>query len=478
MVWSSIAEICAKLVAPITNMILARLLTPGAFGAVATITLVISFAEIFTDAGFQKYIIQHEFSSEEELDRNTNVAFWTNFCTSVFIVALIVAFRHFLADLVGSPDLGDAIAVASMVIILVSFSSIQIARFKRAFDFKTLFFVRIGSSLIPLVVTVPLALVFRNFWALVLGTLAVNLFSTVVLMIKSKWHPTFAYDFACLKNMLSFSAWTLLETILIWLTTHVDIFIVGRILSDYHLGLYRTSMTTINSYMSLITASITPVLFATLSRYQNDEGLFKETYWKFFKYTSIISIPMSVGIFLYKDLVTLILLGEQWAEATGFIGIWGLMSGFTIILCNYSSEVYRSKGNPKLSMLAQILHMAFLIPAVLLTVNQSFETLYITRALVRLQFVLVHWIFMRAVYKFKISKMFVSILPAGVSALVMLLMGYVWLWFGTAFWWQLLGVGVCVIVYFGVLFLVFPKTRKEILALPILKKIKRKITKR
>ena len=58
--WSSITEILSKLISPIVNIVLARLLAPEAFGIVATITMVISFAEVFTDAGFQKYIIQHE----------------------------------------------------------------------------------------------------------------------------------------------------------------------------------------------------------------------------------------------------------------------------------------------------------------------------------------------------------------------------------------------------------------------------------
>ena len=58
--WSGITEIIAKLVAPITTMVLARLLTPDAFGVLVTAQMVISFAEIFTDAGFQKYIVQHE----------------------------------------------------------------------------------------------------------------------------------------------------------------------------------------------------------------------------------------------------------------------------------------------------------------------------------------------------------------------------------------------------------------------------------
>ena len=57
--WSSLTELAAKLVAPISTMVLARLLTPDAFGVLVTATMIISFAEIFTDAGFQKYLIQH-----------------------------------------------------------------------------------------------------------------------------------------------------------------------------------------------------------------------------------------------------------------------------------------------------------------------------------------------------------------------------------------------------------------------------------
>ena len=170
-------EIAAKLMSPIVNIILARLLVPEAFGIVATITMVISFEDIFTDAGFQKYIVQHEFADDEQLDRSTNVAFWTNLVFSSVICVVIYVFRHSIAALVGSPGLGNSISIASVLIMIAAFSSLQMARYKRAFDFKTLFFVRIGTALIPLLVTVPLAIVLRNYWALLIGTFASNLFS-------------------------------------------------------------------------------------------------------------------------------------------------------------------------------------------------------------------------------------------------------------------------------------------------------------
>ena len=74
--WSIATEIAAKLISPVSNMILARFLTPEAFGVVATVTMVTSFADMFTDAGFQKYLVQHEFKDKNDQYDSTTVAFW------------------------------------------------------------------------------------------------------------------------------------------------------------------------------------------------------------------------------------------------------------------------------------------------------------------------------------------------------------------------------------------------------------------
>ena len=79
--WSAVTELAAKLVAPITSMVLARLLTPDAFGVVATLTMIISFAEIFTDAGFQKYLVQNEFCDAQDRDEcDTHLSLVTSPC--------------------------------------------------------------------------------------------------------------------------------------------------------------------------------------------------------------------------------------------------------------------------------------------------------------------------------------------------------------------------------------------------------------
>ena len=456
--WSAFAEIAAKLVNPITSMVLARLLAPEAYGVVATLMVVISFAEIFTDAGFQKYLIQHEFKDEEELERSTNVAFWSNLALSLFIWLIIILFRNPLALLVGSPDLGNALAISCVCIPLAAFTSIQMALYKRALDFKTLFKVRIIGILVPVFVTIPLAIFLRNFWALVLGTIAVNLVNAFFLTYFSKWKPRFFYSLGVFKEMFSFTIWSMIEAVSIWLTGYLDLFIVGRALSQYYLGLYRTSSTIVGQILGLITATTTPILFSSLSRLQNDDEEFKKFFYRFQKLVGMLVIPAGVGIFCFKELVTTILLGNQWVEAAGFIGLWGLTSSITIVFCYYASEVYRAKGRPKFSVLDQCLHLVVLIPTILIAVKYGFETLYIARSLVRLEAIVVSMILMYILSRISPLVMMKNLAPAfiatGIMAAAALLLRSV----SDNMVWQFFSIAVCVAVYVGVMCL-FPEER-------------------
>lgn len=462
--WSSITEIVAKLITPITSMVLARLLTPDAFGVVATLTMIITFAEIFTDAGFQKYLIQHNFKDELDREQSTNVAFWSNLIMSLVIWLIIGLFCEHLATLVGNPGLGHVLTIACVSIPLAAFSSIQMALYKRDLDFKTLFKVRIVGICIPLVVTIPLAFILKSFWALVIGTIVSNLVNAVLLTAFSRWKPKFYYSFAKLKEMLSFTIWSMIEAVSIWLTSYVDVFIIGVYLSEYYLGLYKTSITVVGQIMGLVTAATTPILFSSLSRVQTDETAFQALFFKFQKLVGMLVIPLGVGMFCYSDLITTILLGSQWSEASGFVGLWSLTSSVAIVLSHYCSEVYRAKGRPKLSVLAQWLHIIVLWPTLMIAVKYGFEILYVARALIRLELILVNLVVMYVVVRISPWKMIKNISVPCLASVVMAVGAHVMTQFGTYVVWQILSIVICVVIYFGIL-LCFPKERHELMIL-------------
>lgn len=419
--WSAITEIFAKLVTPISTVVLARLLTPEAFGVMVTATMVISFAELFTDAGFQKYLVQKKFETEDDLFKSTTVAFWSNLSMSLLIWFFIVIFSSDIAKLVGNEGYGHVVAISCICIPVAAFSSIQTALFKRFLDFKSLFFRRIVVLAIPLLITIPIAFFTHSYWALIIGMIVRDIANAVILTVMSKWKPNFFYDWQLFKQMFAFTAWSMVEAISIWLTSYLDVFIVGTMLSTYYMGIYRTSINTVGQFMSVITAATTPVLFSSLSKLQDDREEFKNMFFKFQKLVGLLVIPIGTGIFLFSNTITDILLGDQWQEASYFIGWWGLTSCLTIVLSYYCSEVYRSLGKPKLSVIAQWLHLVVLIPLVYYAAGEGFRELCLFRSLVRFELIFVNVIILYFLTKIKITQLVGNIKVPLIGALGMVL---------------------------------------------------------
>ena len=285
----------------------------------------------------------------------------------------------------------------------------------------------------------------------------------MLLTVFSKWKPRWFYSFAKLKEMFSFTVWSMIEAVSIWLTGYVDVFIVGTMLSQYYLGLYKTSSALVGQIMGLVTSITTPILFSALSRLQNDEKEFQALFSRFQKLMGLLVIPLGMGIFLFSDFATELILGSQWAEAAGFVGLWGLTSSITIVLSHYSSEVYRAKGRPRLSVLAQVLHIVVLWPTVLIAVKFGFETLYTARSLVRLELIAVNLCIMGWVVKMPIGQMFTNILPSCLAAVCMLM---VLLLPSTSDIWLNIVYAIIATIIYVVVVMLFPKERRTLLNMP------------
>jgi len=450
--WSLITEIIAKLFVPISTIVLARLLTPDMFGVISTISMVIAFAELFTDAGFQKFIIQNDFKTKEDLYNNANVAFLTNLVLSIIFLCMIIIFRDSIASLLGNNTLGPAIAVSCICIPLGAFSSIQIGLFKRDFEFNTLFKIRLLSLLVPLLITIPFALLYKSYWALIMGTISLKLVNAIYSSLKSRWKPKLQYSFMILRQMLSFSSWTILESISIWFSSYIGILIIGRNLGVYYIGLYQTSMTFVVSILSMISIAVTPVLFTTLSRLQSDDAEFKKMLLFFQSIVALIVIPLGFGLFSFRKFITFLILGDQWDEAANFIGLLGLISAFVIVFSHLSSEVYRAKGQPLVSLILQLVFLLFFVPAITIASNYGFKPLYITHSIVQIILIVASSMLMNRFFNVSLVDMLRGTAVKIIVAIFMFLLSLVMAQVSTSLLWNTLSIAICILFYFGVLF--------------------------
>lgn len=460
--WSFAGECAAKLIMPITNMILARILLPEVFGIIATVNMVISLSDIFIEAGFQLYLIQHEFKDRDELNKYASSALWVSVMLSLLMMGFIGLFRDTIAIWAGSPGHGDVVMAASYSIPIVAGISILQALYKRDLNYKHLFIRRILGLIVPLVVTVPLALLWRNVWALVIGSLAGKVVNLVALLGNKNYHPSFYCNFRYIFKMAPFCLTTLVSYVMSWATNWIDIFIIGNLLNPYYTGLYKNSQTTVVSIFAIFTASLTPVLFSVLCRNADNNEKFFGTMRQFTERIALILMPIGFGVLVCRRLVTTILLGSQWQEATTFIGIWALVTVLSAVYATYCREACRAKGKPYLNVIAQSISLSFIIPASYFGAQQGFHTMIWWRSAAVLVLIPAYYVILHFVLKLKPLRLMQSTLPYLTAAGAMALSLFGLQLLNNSLWFEFLLVPIGALIYFGMLCL-FPAKRKMLL---------------
>ncbi len=447
--WSSITEVISKLTSPILNMILARILAPEAFGVLATVTMIISFAEIFVESGFQKFLIQHEFSDEREEHQYMSVAFWANLVLSALIWLGIIIFQDPIASLAGNGELGYVIAISGVMIPMYGIIGIQNCIIKKRLEFKKLFYVRLPSAIVPIAVTIPLACLGFGFWSLIIGNILGVAARSIILIFVGKFKPLWHFSFKKLGFMFRFGIFTLLDGLAIWATNWVDMFLIGTIMSDFELGLYKNSLSIVTALFSMVHAALTPVLYSSLSRLQNDEKEFGKMFSNTQKALCMILLPMGVGMFLYRQLATEIMLGSQWSAATGIIGLTAITFSLRAIFVSMYSVAFQAKGKFYIPLIMQLADLVILIPTCLISANAGFDALVTARALIRLDLIIPEMIVIYFVCHISPIDTAKNLYPYFISTGIMCAVAVLLKMVSSSMLWSFISIFICVIAYFA-----------------------------
>ncbi|MFH0422996.1 lipopolysaccharide biosynthesis protein [Streptococcus sp. A11] len=456
--WASLAEIVSKLIGPITTMILARLLTPEDFGVIASITMLLSFCDIFTDSGFSKYVIHHHFDDSKEENDVFNVSFWSNFILSVLIYTIIFVFSGSVSRLLFGSSKELLLRIAGLNIIITSFSAIQNALIKKRFKFKIHFYVRVLYTLVPLFITLPLAFTLKSYWAVCIGNLLNALINSAVLLYFSDWRPTFSYPVETLKKIYSFCFWSMCEGIVYWMIIWVDTFFVSIYFSTYQLGLFKNPSNMVISIMSIISATIMSVVFTTLSSLRNKPDYFEDTYSLIAKLAAYIVFPMSAGMFLFRKTIVSILFGSSWLPSADVLGIIAIYYGLNIVFILINGETFKALGKPKILFISQVAQLIAILVFCFAGAQFGFHTFLVTRLLVVFVQILLTMFFVRKVHSRLNFRMIQSVLHPIVATFFLIIEIYLMkLVVVSNLGMDIILILISIIAYIGFIYIIFKK---------------------
>lgn len=348
-IWSFLEQGGTRVIQLLVQIVLARLISPEAFGILAILLVFTNIADAIAQSGLGMALVQ----KVDVTKKDYTTAFWF----SLFLAALVFTALWFIAPLLAlfyhEQSLETLLHVLSFVVFLNSINSVQRAYLQRHMDFKKLFKANVAAAFGSGILGIGSAFLGAGVWALVLQTIAQSLFVCLVLLIVVPWKPSFAFDKGSARNLYSYG-WKLCVTgILNVVYTGVSELIIGRACSVTDLGYYSQGRKWPNAALSLVTNALQNVFFPAFASLQSDLVALRDSMKKCLVTGSFLIVPISfVATVAAEPLVTL-LLTEVWLPC---VPIFQLMciSNSLMLLQVINLRAYMALGDSGLYMRLQI----------------------------------------------------------------------------------------------------------------------------
>lgn len=257
----------------LSNIVLAWLLFPEAFGLMALVAAVSVALEMFSDVGLQASVIQDP--------RGDDPAFLNNVFTLKIIRGLLLwsaaaALAMPMAMLYSQPRLAELIPVAALSCIFKGFRSVKFGWNQRHLRYARNTVVELSGQLSAILSMLFLAWLLRDVWALVYGGLVGPLVAmTLSHVILPGPRDRLAWHTPTILSLLNFGKWLFVSTVLTFFAKFLDRLLLGLLVPAGILGVYSVGRNLAEFPASIVDRIATSVLFPAFAKHHrtNPESL-------------------------------------------------------------------------------------------------------------------------------------------------------------------------------------------------------------
>ena len=356
--WLIALQAVERLIGLVSIAILARLLTPADFGVVAVAMTVVAAVEITSAFGFDWALVRHRELTAGDL----NTAWTLRALMGLGSFAALGLLGPPAAAFYRLPPLGSVLLVLGLASFVGSLENIGTVYFRREFAFHKEFLLRVSTKLSGFVVSIPVALVYRSYWALVAGTLTLKAGSTVMSYVLHPFRPRPTLTRA--RELFGFSSWFLLGNLVDYCRDRFSSVYLGRVFGPHVTGLFSVAW---ELSEAPLTAFAGPVNRVAYSKYAEDiqaNRTLTHSYLEIASLIWMISLPMCAGLIAVAAEVVRLVLGPQWQRAEMVVRLFSLSVAFGVMTAN-THYVYWALGHTKATAALSAVSAAIIIPAII-----------------------------------------------------------------------------------------------------------------
>lgn len=350
LIWKLFERMGAQLIQFVVSLILARILMPSDYGAIALLTVFIAVAQVFVQNGFSSALIRK--LDADELDYSS--VFYFGLLISVIIYVILFFTAPYIADFYEVPILDKALKVLALVVIIGSYNSIQNTILAKKLLFKKLFISTFGATILSGGLGIAMAYLGYGIWALVIQQLSAILFTTIIMQFTVKWHPRLMFSIKRIKLLLSFGWKLLFAGLLDVIYNNLYSLIIGKQYSDEELAYWNRGKQFPDLIVGNINGSIGSVMFPFFSIKQNNKTELKSAVRRSIKISAFLVFPMMVGLAVIAEPLVKLLLTDKWLFCVPFLQGWCIINAFMPVHTT-NLQVYNALGRSDIFLWLEVL---------------------------------------------------------------------------------------------------------------------------
>ena len=323
--WLALSKFFNMGISFVITMLLARLLTPSDYGAVALLGVFFAIAGSVSECGFRNALIRKENCSQADY----STAFFYNVSVSVLLYVVLYLCAPLVADFYDMPILTPVMRVSGISLIIGAVNITQSVQLTRKLDFKRPALISSATGILSGIAGVIAAFYGMGVWALVVQGLVSALLGSLTLIYIVRWKPTLEISRDSFRYLWGFGSKMLLTGIISTIYANIYSIVIGKFYNPNALGLYNRGDRSAHLVPDIICGIFTANTLPILSQLRSDHERMISVYRKYVILTSFLNIPFCLILAALAKPYIYFFLTEKWSGAIIFIQIFCMTTIFS-----------------------------------------------------------------------------------------------------------------------------------------------------
>lgn len=355
------ANLAARLAGVAGIVVLARLLTPTDYGVMALALIAIAFADQLTNLNLGDALIRAPVVTERDFD----TVFTLSLIRGVAAGAAIFASAGLIAGWMAEPALEDVLRWCAAAPLINALRNPRFIMFSRRMEFRPRVVLVITAKLTMTVVSIVMAFALRDYWALVIGTLASAMAATVLTYILQPKLP--GLGLTGWQGFFAFGGWLTAAGFIAHVNGKSDTVVIGAGLGTETLGQFTMGENIAGMATFQLAQPLSETIYPALAAVSHDPGRLRSAYYKAQGSVVGLLMPMGVGSALVaRELITVVA-GAKWLQAAEVIEYLGPIMAFGMLTVAVQG-IARITGDVRALFLRNLTQLVLKIPAILIGV--------------------------------------------------------------------------------------------------------------